>query len=306
MAIAKPKSPIRLTRNAFFAAAAADGLACTRSRPAGSCRRPRLPRRRRSAGSCSTAPARSSRRRTGRSPRRTADSPGRPPCSPTAKIGDQRRDERDHRQHHRRQAVDPELDRDVAGRLTSSQLDDDRASSPGPPRPAGPSETRNASAIPATTGRWAVALSRRPPTAAIRRAQRAGRTGRARRFGRRNQARRRSSAIVARSWLVTVQPDARQSRRSVQASRGWAGSTPAGSGAGTTRGRRRPRPARPRRPRRRRVAGWPGSRMSCQSVTSSDDRRLNRIRISASAIDASHAATVRITIVKTWPVQLPW
>ena len=82
---------------------------------------------------------------------------------------------------------------------------------------------------------------------------------------------------------------------------------PRASGADMIPGRASLRSARP--PAATSVAGsafTPASRMSCQSVTSSDDRRLYRITIKASAIDASHAATVRITIVKTCPVHVPW
>src|SRR5262249_27539767 len=101
-------------------------------------------------------------------------------------------------------------------------------------------------------------------------------------------------------------PVTAQSRRTVQASRGCSGSTPAGASWGDVSG---PATASTRSASAARAAaegGLPGSRISCQSVTSSDDRRWYRVRISARAIDASQAATVRITIVNTWPVQLPW
>ena len=176
---------------------------------------------------------------------------------------------------------------------------------------SGPAETQQAErargtpgAIPATTGQVRLLLepaARRPPrsgrpssgkngTSQAFRTKNPGTSAGSRSSSRRSRRRPRSTR---RYDSVAAHGPGRRAGAAARRRRG--------SGAGTSRGRRPPRPARPRRPGRRASAGWPGSRMSCQSVTSSDDRRLNRIRIKARAIDASHAATVRITIVKTWP-----
>ena len=170
------------------------------------------------------------------------------------------------------------------------------------PRPAGRARRGTPAPIPATTGRWRLPLE---PPAADGRDQAA------------EQREERHEPGVADAELHhgATAPGARRSAsvdRSDRSGRSVAADGPGlgrvrrldarrGSGAGTSRGRRPARPARPRSAGRRRSAAGPARGSPARAMTSSDDRRLNRIRIKARAIDASHAATVRITIVKTWP-----
>ena len=150
-------------------------------------------------------------------------------------------------------------------------------------------------------------MSRRPPTAATRPPPGAGRTGPTRRFARRNRTRRCSSICVIPSAVTMSHRRVARFGRVNSAARSRVARDaparrPAGSGADTTRGPATASTGSASSATSSRASpAAPASRMSCQSVTSSDDRRLYRIRIRASAIDASHAATVRITIVKTWP-----
>src|SRR5947209_18833205 len=153
-----------------------------------------------------------------------------------------------------------------------------------PAEPSAPSETRKASTIPATTGTCAIARSCRAPTAETI-DPRSGKKGinqtfRTKKpdtspllddlfstppFLRCNPLGAGCQPLGARHYL----------RRSSQGSAGCAGSMPAGvrfgydSGPGTgSIG------SVVASSSKRGTAGTPASRMSCQSVTSSDDRRL--------------------------------
>ncbi len=174
--------------------------------------------------------------------------------------------------------------------------------------PSSPSETRNARAIPRTTGRCACCRSQRPPIAA-QPAPRRGRAGTIQALRTRASIGRAAPGAVGRRRDRGLACGERRGR-SVAAARPAPGGVRrldpgGGRGADRFRARRRGRNGSASSGEST-VAGVPGSRISCQSETSSDDRRLKRIRIRARAIDASQAATVRITIVKTWPVQFPW
>ncbi len=160
-------------------------LAMPEARPAGSCKRRRLPRRRTSAGSCWRGPGPSSRRRTGRSGRRTGDSPGRLPCSRPRRW----------RPGPRRKS--PSRASSCSGRRRGSRSGPgDRwpsasssrsTSESGPAETSVPSENRNARPIPATTGMWAVDLQPTAPRPRSPTPPAAGRVGSTRRIARRNR-----------------------------------------------------------------------------------------------------------------------
>src|SRR5208283_4948387 len=123
-----------------------------------------------------------------------------------------------------------------------------------------PQETRNASAMPATTGTWELDRSQRAPSAAMS-APKSGKHG-----------------IIQTFCCCTKKPDKSPLlyfRRSSHGCTGWAGSMPAGVRMGYDSG-----------PGTGSIgsasdaswagdaAGTPSSLMSCQSVTSSEERRL--------------------------------